>query len=519
MRPVLPLRIVDAVIAAHNEFAGYGRSMRRPNILFLISDQERQRDWLPPEVVLPTRDRLRNAGIEFTNHHTHSSPCSPSRATLLTATYVPEHGVDHNVIAPSHTELSTTIPTLGHLLRGAGYRTSYLGKWHLSYDFSPDLETFGFSDWEGNDRAYMGWAGTGYEYDPPICDQAVAWLDEHGADPDPWCLTVALVNPHDVMWFPIDQPEYQAAHPDEVAATRQLLELVKWKDGDVLPAFPLPYDEIFDTLPANFSDDLSTKPEVHATWLERQQHTLYGTIDPSDKGAWLRHLDYYAALHRIGDANLARILEALDRSGATDDTVIVFTSDHGDMCGSHGLRSKGPFNYEEIMKIPLYVSAPGLTTPGSVSHALTSSVDVVTTLCAIAGVDDEAIGALSGADLTPVFGGADAVRDLVLFAQDMAWYDECIETRYASRGYFDGRYKYCRYYGIGGSTTMYGQRNPIPKRVDRDASFDEHEHELYDLVNDPHEMVNLAHDPGNTALVKMHFERLLEAEHLAWGAA
>ncbi len=436
----------------------------------------------------------------------------------MTGQYVPQHRVDHNVISPAHRELDPTIPTLGHVLRGAGYRSSYIGKWHLSQAFAPDMDAYGYSDWSGNDRAFMGWAGTGCEYDPPIADQAVRWLGEHGADADPWFLTVALVNPHDVMWFPIDQPDYQAAHEREVRRTRRMLEFVKWKDGEVLPAFDQEYDAWFDTLPENFDDDLYTKPEVHRQWLYEQQHAHYGYIDPADKRAWLRHLDYYAKLHQMGDDNLGKVLAALDASGHADDTIIVFTSDHGDMCGSHGLRSKGPFNYEEIMRIPLYVRVPGATAAGTRTDSLTSSIDVSATIAALAGVDLGDTPSMHGVDLAPLFADQNAtVRDHVLFAQDMAWYDRCIPTRYASRGMFDGRHKYCRYYGVGGSTTMIGEPWPTPKLFDVDAAFEDHDHEWYDHDTDPHELVNLANDRGRRTELRAMFDRLVEAETAEFG--
>ena len=113
----------------------------RPNILFVIADQERQRDWLPDSVSLPARARLMAEGMEFRNYWTHSSPCSPSRATLMTGQYVPQHGVVDNVIHPHHTPLDPAIPTIGRLLRDhAGYQSSYIGKWHLGYGPHPDME-------------------------------------------------------------------------------------------------------------------------------------------------------------------------------------------------------------------------------------------------------------------------------------------------------------------------------------------------------------------------------------------
>src|SRR3984957_10661967 len=102
---------------------------RQPNILLVVSDQERQRGWLPPSVSLPWRERLMAEGIEFSTYFTHSSPCSPSGASLLTGRCLPGHGVIDNVIMPEHKELDPQTPTIGSLLRGAGYRSSYIGKW------------------------------------------------------------------------------------------------------------------------------------------------------------------------------------------------------------------------------------------------------------------------------------------------------------------------------------------------------------------------------------------------------
>ncbi len=158
-------------------------NVTRPNILLIVSDQERQRSWLPADVSLPWRDRLRREGLEFTDYFTHSSPCSPSRASMFTGRYLPGHGVVDNVIMPEHRELPTTTPTLGSLLDGAGYRSSYIGKWHLSHSPTPDMEAYGFADWDGNDRHFMGWAGTGVHFDPIIASNAAHWLVEN-ARPD-----------------------------------------------------------------------------------------------------------------------------------------------------------------------------------------------------------------------------------------------------------------------------------------------------------------------------------------------
>jgi arylsulfatase A-like enzyme len=249
---------------------------------------------------------------------------------------------------------------------------------------------------------------------------------------------------------------------------------------------------------------------VQRQWLYEQQHTLYGTIDRDDKRAWLRHLDYYWRLHEEGDKNLGAILDALDESGRAGDTAVVFTSDHGDMCGSHGLRSKGPFVYDEIMRVPLYVRAPGVTTAGTTTEALATHVDLARTIVSLAGAEDPSV---VGRDMVPVLRDPAAPgRENVLLAQDSAWYESCIPLRYAMRAIFDGRYKYARYYGVGGSFDRVGQPAPQPKQVDVDADFEDHDHELYDLDEDPLELVNLANDRSRRREVREWFNRLRAEE-------
>lgn len=488
----------------------------RRNILLVISDQERQRGWLPPHVRLPWRERLLAEGFELTNYWTHSSPCSPSRATMMTGRYLPGHGVVDNVILPWHTELDAGIPTIGRVLaERAGYRSSYLGKWHLSQGAHPDLTAYGYADWEGNDRHFMGWAGTGVHFDPLIAQSAARWLRANAARPGrPWFLTVALVNPHDVMWYLIDQPDWQAAHPRETAAAREFLAAARWKADDPIPPFERPYEEVCTELPASFGDDLSTKPAAHRAWRHSQQHGVWGRVEPRDVRAWLRQLDYYVALHRLADDSLGTVLSALEDSGAAADTVVVFTSDHGDMCGSHGLRSKGPFVYDEIMRVPCYVRAPGLTRPGTASDALASHVDLAPTICRLAGIDPATVSGLAGVDLAPLFAQPDLrVRDHVLFAMDSAHTRHVQATRYAVRGFFDGETKYARYYGVGGGRPNDDLSGRVgAKRVDVDAGFDDCEHECYDLREDPHEMTNLAADPGRRARLREYFAVLRELE-------
>jgi arylsulfatase len=303
---------------------------------------------------------------------------------------------------------------------------------------------------------------------------------------------------------------------------RRVLDAAAWKDDDPLPIYRQDYDEIVEELPANFHDDLHTKPEAHRQWRWDQQHGLWGYIDPSDTKAWLRHLDYYVELQRLADQSLGTVLGALENAGAWDDTVVIFTSDHGDMCGSHGLRSKGPFVYDEIMRVPLYMRVPGVTTPGSTTEALATHVDLAATICALAGLDPDAMAGsggegsgLQGVDFSSVLAKPDtSVRDHVLFAQDSAQTRNLNQVRYALRGFFDGKTKYARYYGVGGgkpSSGLWG-RDPGQKLFDVDCDFDDQDHEWYDHDTDPLELVNVANDRARRSELRELFERLRHYE-------
>jgi arylsulfatase len=413
---------------------------------------------------------------------------------------------------PANGELSTDAQTLGKLFRNKGYYTGYKGKWHLAPDAFPDMDAYGFSDWEGNDKAFWGQAGSGVEFDEPIARSAADWIHDRSDETKPWFLSVGLVNPHDVMWFPMDQPWYQEENAAQVKALKDRYATYDWGREDPLPAFNLPYEEWFTELPMNFHDDLHTKPDVHRRFMNEMSRSN-GYLDPNDHGKWIRLLDYYLKLHQMSDQSLSLILNALDETKSWDNTIVIFTADHGDQCGSHGLRSKGPWNYEETMRIPLYVVAPGITKSGTVTDAMMSPVDLAATICELGGISKEDAN-LPGQSMLPIWSNPDeAGREYVLFAQDWAWYDGLVNTRYASRGIFDGRFKYSRYYGVGGSSTTRGTPIAHEKIFGPDSHFDDQEHELYDLFEDPGELVNLAMDRTRRDSVKEWHRRLLETEY------
>ncbi|MFT5202506.1 MAG: arylsulfatase A-like enzyme [Candidatus Aldehydirespiratoraceae bacterium] len=261
------------------------------------------------------------------------------------------------------------------------------------------------------------------------------------------------------MWFPIDHPTYQADHPEDA--------------------------ERFDTLPANFHDHLHTKPEIQRAWRQVRNHE-----------------------HFVGTT---------EELGIYDDTVIAYTSDHGDACGSHGLRARLPCVYGEVMGVPMVIKAPSITQPGTTTDALATHVDPAATLCSLGDVDLDETPTLSGVDLTPALADTTvAPRDYVFFSQDSAQSSLIQDRRYALRGFFDGTTKYARYYGISGGVGRDGKPNRKPKLFDVDATFEDHE--WYEVNDDPHELVNLANDRGRRDQLRTNFNRLLEIEAAELGA-
>ena len=284
-----------------------------------------------------------------------------------------------------------------------------------------------------------------------------------------------------------------------------------------MPPFTDDYPDVVDRLPENFDDDLLTKPACHRQWRWDQQHWLAGYLPPEDEGQWRRQLDYYVKLHQLADDSLGTVLAALERSGAWDDTVVVFTSDHGDMCGSHGLRSKGPVRLRRDHAGAVLREAGRLVARRRVGGAAQRGAVVARR----PGPHDlrvrrgRAGSRHAGRRPRPAASPTRprTVRDHVLFAHATAHTSNIRATRWAIRGIFDGRHKYARYYGVGGGLPNDDFTGvPTPMLYGPDAAFEDQEHEWYDQQEDPHELVNLAMDNGRRTELRERFADLLAIE-------
>jgi choline-sulfatase len=507
--------------------------MAPPNLILLITDQQRETqhwptdpDWLAD--LMPAEAELRRTALTFERGYCASAMCSPSRASLLTGRWPAEHGVTLTHTGadggarpkPQHRraamrqlldvlrtqpvprrvalrglrqsltqapadhrdepELDPATPNLARVLETAGYRTYIKGKWHLSKpvdeaagwsaaDRDAIADRYGIHDWEPPDAGENtdphhfggGTAGTtGEGWDEDYVREVEAFLAD--PPPSPWALIVSLVNPHDVLGYPDSFEEGGFSRAD-------------WADLDAVQ------------LPPTVDEDMSDKPYAHA--LQKAGQTSF--IGPlKDREAQLDYVRFYAHLHRVVDEKVGRVLTALgdpdDPASLRHSTVILRTSDHGEMGLSHGgLRQKMFTAYEEAIHVPFVVSSPALFPEARTTDALASLCDVVPTLAGLAGADVADAG-VRGRDLGPVLARhavpgtvdatpADTVQEAVHFTYD---------DHKSGSAFTDVAAPPNRIRAVRTADAMYAVY------VDPEGRADP-QYELYDTATDPHQVDNL----------------------------
>lgn len=507
--------------------------VRRPNILFIVTDEERFALPRPAGFDLPSRARIAERGVTFERYYAASTQCSSSRSVIYTGHHVPRTQIFDNDNMPYIRPLDPGLGTIGTALRGQGYHCAYKGKWHLSNAYldpndptptNDALEPYGFSEW--NDWGDIdGGAWAGLKIDPVIAGQAAQWLRDRApavADEQPWFLAVNFVNPHDIM-------SYDYGSRSDVTMPMGLAHAVVVKPPADIPTYQREWDV---DLPASVDDDLSGAAPAVREYADVMDVT-FGAV--SDHDRWQAGIGFYLNCLRDVDRHVGVVLDALEASGQADSTAIVFLSDHGELAGSHGLRQKGNLVYDENFHVPLVISHPDRRDrAGTTTDALASAVDVLPTILELAGVPAEQVaadhGELVGRSLGPALGGS-GVRDGVLTAVESVltldadfWRgfadpdatDKLLsgdlrpswDKRGFLRGYTDERYTFGRYYS--------------PLEPNRPRSIDElyadNDVVLYDRVDDPAELVNLADDPSQRELVETYRAKLEAAIDAEIGA-
>jgi arylsulfatase A-like enzyme len=421
----------------------------RPNLLFILTDQMRGMAMGcagDPNVQTPNLDRLAEEGTIFVRAYANAPVCTPSRATILTGKYPLTTKVVANDLPLPEKER-----TIGEILRDAGYRTGYIGKWHLDgvprNKFTPPCpRRHGFEFWAAWNCAHDYFHGkvfrdkpepvllTGYE-PAAQTDIALDFLRQH--DDRPFALFISWGPPHD--------PYHQV---------------------------PENFKRLYDP------EKLELRPNF------REPQGLPLPLSEEDRKVGLRGCiaNYYAHITAL-DEQVGRLMRALDEMGIAENTIVVFTSDHGDMLGSQGMLKKQQ-PWEESINVPLIIRWKGQVPAGRVSEKLMSLVDLAPTLLSMMGL--EVPPDMEGVDLKEyVLGGQGPEIDSV-FLMDLVPADEAaMQGLKEWRGVRTKRYTYARF--IDGREL------------------------LYDNDVDPFQLRNLASEPS-AANVKAQ----LEAELQKW---
>jgi arylsulfatase len=520
---------------------------KKPNILMIVTDQEYSHQPMPAEFALPNRDRIRAMGVTFNNQQATTTVCTPSRSVMYTGQHTPHTRMFDNTNFAWIDDMKAdpqSLPTIGHMLRDLGYYTVYKGKWHLSEFSAPgsrkEMEAYGFSEYQDTGDV-QGGPMDGLTKDPIIASDAVEWLNKRApevASEKPWFMTVNFVNPHDVMFFDTDG-----------TATVQ--------SKSMFPIFSAPDAPLYrqkwqTTLPASFFDDLEGQPAAVRSY-KHLCDVYYGQIPEERRDMWHNHVNYYLNCHLDVDRHIGAVLDALEASGQADNTIVIFTADHGEQGGAHHLRQKGSVAFQETVNVPLVIADP--RHPGANrTDAVGSHLDLVPTMLSFAGLSEaeqrKRYPFLKGHDLSGVVadpasvgprGSSDKPGKGSLITYDMIatidgeWFSRNstkvfdaaarqagvefhrgteafqslvkeigvpnLEKRELFRGIFDGRYKMVRYFGMG--------HYNLPSSVQQLLA--ENDVALYDLQSDPEEMDNLAnpaHPKYNEALLSTMNEKL-----------
>jgi arylsulfatase A-like enzyme len=427
---------------------------KRPNVLYVFSDQHRAIS-LPGEALnqalAPALDRFRHENLSMDACISNYPLCAPHRAILISGLYSCQSHLLHN-----QQTLEPVVPGLGEAFRSAGYHTGYVGKWHLyegENKFVPKGPyRFGFEDWHV-------WANTnkhydGITFDPDtgervtmpgyqptrMTDQALEFLNKQKGAEKPWFLVLSWNPPHPPFNPPADDRDL---YNESSLKLRPNVRL------------STPADKITNPYPQLESLDT----------LRKAEQGYYGGITAVDK-------------------EFARLLKALDDNGMADNTIVVYTSDHGEMMGSHGHMAK-QMPHEESCRVPFFVRLPGRKGAGKSSDALFASVDIYPTLCGLAGISVPKH--CSGRDYSSLMRGEESFQEPeMVFLMNEQGPPTRQEVNVQT------------YRGVRTKTHTYA--------VQLDGRWC-----LYDNVADPYQMKNLVRDPAHKGLIEK-FDKAL----IAW---
>ena len=464
--------------------------MGRPNLLYIFTDQQRVdtlRCYGNEQIETPALDSLAADGFVFENAYVSQPVCSPARATMLTGLWPHTAGVP-----ACNVPLRAEVPTFAEMLPPE-YRTAFMGKWHLGDEIFPQ---HGFETWVGSEDSYRRCYSAPERLD--VLSPYHHFLVEQGFAPDAENLGQRVFSRHAEASM---LEEYtKAAFLGEQAA-----EYIR-QSGDAPfalcvsylephPPHTGPLNEYYDPAALPTGPSFRQPPPDDAPLIVRLMAAFYSAsenygLDLQTEAGWRGLLARYWGNVTLVDRSVAKILQALDESGKADDTIVIFTSDHGELMGDHGILGK-TLMYEESIKVPLLLRAPMLGAEPQRIGGQFSHIDLVPTLLDLLGL--EAPDHLQGQSRVPVLCGRD----------DLAANDVFVEWSGA-----DGHPPA----SIGEAEPNRSLVHPLRTIVAADGwklnLYGQGQGELYDLNADPHELENLYHQPEQRARIGELSERI-----------
>ena len=417
---------------------------KRPNILFIMTDQQHAgmmsctgNKWLKT----PAMDSLARDGIRFEGAYVANPVCVPSRMSMATGVMPGRFGVFSNGMnAKIPPEVNRN--SLGKIIRRAGYDTFYGGKVHMCRELVP--RNAGYDAFEPDSRDKL----------PTAC---IEFIRKRRSKP--FFAVASFINPHDICYAYI-------AHKGGGRKNMPRVDKMYRKASSLRP-------EQLPPLPENYAVPPG-EPEAVEAHMGRKAVTPAITMrEEYDEKQWRIYRWIYCRLTELVDRHIGRILGAVKEAGQERRTLIVFTSDHGNMDASHRLASKGLF-YDESVRVPFLMTCKGVIPKGKVDtkHLVATGLDILPTLCDYAGV--AVPKSLLGRSLRPIAEGKPAGDWRPYVASENRW----------GRMIRSERFKYCVY----------------DSGTNRES--------LVDMKNDPGEMKNLASDPEYKEALAQHRRHL-----------
>ncbi len=420
--------------------------MKKNIILLLVDQQQKACITDNPTCITPNLDKLMGESIRFNKTHTVNAICSPSRASLITGMLPHNHGIiDCTHTVPEYrSKYDQSLDNIYKIIKEQGYNTAYYGKWHIERSF--DLNKFGIDDFMTErdlpktevtptdkviikSEGYMDKTIAGvFKEDSTateeyfIYNKAIEFIENHKDSGKPFFTTLSTYAPHDP--YAVPQEIYDLYNIDDIK------------------------------LPESFEDNLENRPNVY-----KRIRSVYKDMTEEE---YKKTIACYYGYTTLVDMQLGRLVEYLKANNLYDDTMIVFTTDHGDMLGAHGMFCKGITSFEEVYHIPFTIKPPSGIQGNIDCNTHTTTIDMSPTILELMGMP-ALKGNIDGTSMVPYINGADG-SDKISFAEFQGQ-----RYAYTQRIVWKDNYKY----------------------VFNGFDYDE----FYDLSLDPNELVNQVDNP------------------------